>query len=928
MKNNITKLGVLCALGVSAVSGCIIANKTNTPIIEEANAATSLETYYANADTSSKLDLISSLKTITSTGYKSIAYTSLKTNAYPTTEATTGDYICDYYQKTYNYTIADAGSGASKVGGGWNKEHTIPQSYWGGGTDNNTQGCDCIIVLPTDIKCNSTRSNYPYGETNASPFSSDSDCKLGTSTFSGYTGTVFEPLDEYKGDIARIYLYAICRWDGYKFTQGTYGGISFSGSLSTNYGLTTYMLNLLKKWHENDPVSDWEVLHNNRVQQVQGNRNPFIDHPEWADWIWFGGSLEEDDKVLTSLSKSGTPSKTTYTAGQSFDPTGVTVTATYDDGTTATVTNSVSWTPNPLTQGTTSVTGTYTYKGVSKTVTVSGLTVNAAPAKTLTSISISGQKTSYKVGDTFVKPTVTAHYSDGTTANVTSSATFTGFDSSEVGEYTITVTYQDKAYDYVITVSEKSGGTGTYTLVESTADLSAGDEIVIASNSNSATAGTISNNIMASVTSSFSNDYSEITSLGEDTVEFTLEKEGDQWALNSSNGYLAIKEVKKVIFQQSPYYFNISVYSGTATITDDTDANGSLQYNAKDPRFTTYTSTQTSIQLYAKPAGGGTSEDPELDHIEVVSPKTNYTVGDTFVEPTVVAYYTNETYTTVTGASFTGYNMSVAGTYTVVVTYESESTAYDITVASVPSADHGKTINDPLTVSEMINKIDGGDDETYYLKALISQVAESYTSQYKNVTLWVTDDENVTQKFQIHRMSIDETNGNAIQVGDTIIVHGKGVLYSSTTYEMAKSDVTFDELITIEEKATAYAEEFNDANVCGTNDNTSAIASVWAEMKSAYDALDSYTREYLTDANASEQNNEIKECLNRYDRVIELHGEDTTHFPNYMNRTSSANSRMIEMKSNDSLLIVAMMLLIGATFTYCVLTFRKKKYQK
>lgn len=80
-------------------------------------------------------------------------------------------------------------------------------------------------------------------------------------------------------------------------------------------------------------------------------------------------------KTATGLSYTGTPTKTTYNAGESFDSTGLTVTATYNDASQEDVTDDVTWTPNPLTKGTTSVTGTY----MELSVIVSGLTVNSAP---------------------------------------------------------------------------------------------------------------------------------------------------------------------------------------------------------------------------------------------------------------------------------------------------------------------------------------------------------------------------------------------------------------------------------------------------------------------------------------------------------------------------------------------------------------------
>lgn len=127
--------------------------------------------------------------------------------------------------------------------------------------------------------------------------------KLGTSTFSGYTsvGTVFEPNDKYKGDIARAIMYMAIRYatvSSYPVTSWS-GNAMFSGSLSTNYGLSNYAVAVLMKWHRADPVSQKEITRNSGVETKQGNRNPFIDYPYLAEYLW--GEKASETVSLTNL---------------------------------------------------------------------------------------------------------------------------------------------------------------------------------------------------------------------------------------------------------------------------------------------------------------------------------------------------------------------------------------------------------------------------------------------------------------------------------------------------------------------------------------------------------------------------------------------------------------------------------------------------
>lgn len=169
-----------------------------------------------------------------------------------------------------------------------NREHSFPKSWWGGGSQ--TQYSDAFHLYPTDGKVNGQRSNFPYGEcangkSEASQGSVRALGRLGNSTFPGYSGTVFEPDDEYKGDLARSYFYMAACYNGAiaGWTQGN-GKEMLAGN---NYPVfKTWAINLLLKWHRQDPVSKKEQDRNEAIYGFQHNRNPFIDHPELAEYIW------------------------------------------------------------------------------------------------------------------------------------------------------------------------------------------------------------------------------------------------------------------------------------------------------------------------------------------------------------------------------------------------------------------------------------------------------------------------------------------------------------------------------------------------------------------------------------------------------------------------------------------------------------------
>ncbi len=270
--------------------------------------STTLTTYYASIDgkaTNSSDDLRKTLCTVISTGYVSIGYSSLQNQMYAAssnpTDFVNGDNktMEDIYSSK-PYKSSDNGSSASTCGAGWNKEHTVPQSWFNEGSPMKS---DAFHVYPTDIRMNSLRSSYPYGENDAAKgCSSWGYGSVGPSTFPGYTGTVFDPGEggeygSYKGDLARTYFYMATRYRTTNFTSGS-GNTSFtySGGVAD---LTDYMKNLMLKWHREDPVSPKELNRNNAIYAHQKNRNPFIDYPELVEYIW--GNKKGQSVVLASL---------------------------------------------------------------------------------------------------------------------------------------------------------------------------------------------------------------------------------------------------------------------------------------------------------------------------------------------------------------------------------------------------------------------------------------------------------------------------------------------------------------------------------------------------------------------------------------------------------------------------------------------------
>ena len=310
MKHCLLILSILVAVSLSAF------NRPVTP-------ADSLPAYYESIDGTSGKELMDAVQRVAKQGYRAddFRYDSVWL-AFKHTDLRPDSYIWEIYSDCDFVYEKDRTSNTTQTGEckGYNREHAMCQSWFGttslagqemSSSKKNSPGSDIFHIYPASYGMNSRRGNRPYGEVLTAANVSGNGTKYGTpvqtiSVTNSVAGAyvegsitlitnVLEPADEYKGDIARSYFGTMVKWAGeWTFNRNENGRVIFDATIDAdthyasenNYGLTPYGLALLLKWHRQDPVSQKEVDRNNGIQLTQGNRNPFIDYPYLAEYIW------------------------------------------------------------------------------------------------------------------------------------------------------------------------------------------------------------------------------------------------------------------------------------------------------------------------------------------------------------------------------------------------------------------------------------------------------------------------------------------------------------------------------------------------------------------------------------------------------------------------------------------------------------------
>lgn len=325
IKPKIMKKHIFSILALAFVAQIAWADKPVT-------APADIPTYYSAANGKSGSSLYSALNTIANKGFSSLGYDGAitayqKSDVYPS-DPNHPDYVAGKAGKLWDmyggcsFTSGDECGNYSGECDCYNREHSVPKSWWGGG--KNDMYSDIFHLVPTDGYVNNRRSNYAFGEVTGNPKYEYNGCKLGSpaevsTTKSTILGTsascsanpVFEPRDEYKGDFARGYLGMIAKYSNtsYSITSGDGGQIFEAFKSTTHFGLTKYGVVLLMKWHREDPVSRKEIDRNNGIQATQGNRNPFIDYPYLAEYIWGekAGETVDMSKLIASCEEGFIP---------------------------------------------------------------------------------------------------------------------------------------------------------------------------------------------------------------------------------------------------------------------------------------------------------------------------------------------------------------------------------------------------------------------------------------------------------------------------------------------------------------------------------------------------------------------------------------------------------------------------------------------
>ncbi len=232
--------------------------------------------------------------------HTTISYQPGLNEAYKTTDVREDGTVWDMYGDFTFSLTGNACGNYKNEGDCWNKEHSMPKSWFNNSAPMNS---DIYHIFPTDGKINGIRSNYPFGEVgnanytyvtkNSSKTGLTLTNKRGTSSYSGYSGIVFEPDDIYKGDFARAYFYMVTAYED-KVKSWQTSNTNLGGN--TYPGLNGWSTELLLEWSLKDPISEKEINRTNEAFKIQKNRNPYVDNKHFACRVF--GPYNENTKKM------------------------------------------------------------------------------------------------------------------------------------------------------------------------------------------------------------------------------------------------------------------------------------------------------------------------------------------------------------------------------------------------------------------------------------------------------------------------------------------------------------------------------------------------------------------------------------------------------------------------------------------------------
>ena len=371
-----------------------------------------------------------------STMTASVTYNSL-TNYWLTTDTQPG-----YTYTTLFYSDADSNS--------YNREHVWPNSH--GSFNQTLGGSDLHHLRPADDRVNSTRGNDVWGDVK-SQYANPSTCTYNGKTVLWYISSgdgLVEPNDNIKGDIARILLYVYVRWEEPNLFENQSPALSGSDGKKVIESLQT-----LLEWCQEDPVDQWEMARNDQVQNIQHNRNVFIDYPELA-WLVFGQEIPQDMQTPSGEAAGGSTLDYTVTPASANSALGTAALTSYNQitATPAAGYYASGFSVSPTGAATISQNGNvFSIKSVTEDCTVTVQFAAKTPATVSyvvpEGVSVPGGNTSSSyLGDSVVLPTVS-----GTPADTSRSYSFVGWVTAPVDETTAlsSLTVSASSQPYVLT---------------------------------------------------------------------------------------------------------------------------------------------------------------------------------------------------------------------------------------------------------------------------------------------------------------------------------------------------------------------------------------------------------------------------------------------------------------------------------------------
>ena len=544
--------------------------------------------YYNNANGKTGDELKVALHNIIK-NHTVISYAGLL-SAYAKTDVDANGKIWDIYSN-YHYSIYDNGSSFNKEGDGWNREHSWPQSWF-----NEVAGpkSDLFHVYPTDGYVNGRRSNYPYGEVNNPTYTSGNGSKLGPCVTSGYSGIVFEPVDEYKGDLARSYFYMSVRYYGEDSNWS-------SSDMTTKSVIKPWAMTMLLRWNDEDPVSQKEIDRNNVIySRYQHNRNPFIDHPEYARMIWdenWSGGTSYTITCATGLSHGSVSAPESAMEGST-----VSITATPNPGYMVD-TYTVYKTGSPNTTVTVSSNGTFTMPGYDVTVSATFMENNTYYTITLAEVdhgNISASASSAKSGTNItLTPTPDNGYSLYAwyvfkTGDQNTTVTVSG-NSFVMPSFDVTVRasfVEGSAHgDYVKVTSAPSDWSGEYLIVNEGAKKAFNGGLTTLDANNNTISVVISNNTITA-------------NSAVNAATFTIAPmSGGGYSIKSASGQYIGHSGGSNGLNTSTTALNNTISLSNGSVTIKGTGTHTLRYNTSANRFRYYSPTsQEPIQLYKRTA--------------------------------------------------------------------------------------------------------------------------------------------------------------------------------------------------------------------------------------------------------------------------------------------------------------------------------------